>query len=127
MGPDTETPESADTESDGNKDQPDIQAPGQARIDQDKNIEPPAPQLDVYGEPETEEIEPHLVRRTWSGRTYNAITSALELHSILKKKSSALETNSVSEEPSVLIEQIGYRRALNNALVHGLTHASQLP
>ena len=38
-----------------------------------------------------------------------------------------MDIKSVLEEPPVLIEQIGYRRALNSALTGGLTHASQLP
>ena len=78
LGPDIETPESSDIDQDNDEIQPpDAEPPGQAETDQDTTTGSPAPQLDVYGQPDPEEIEqPHLVRRTRSGRSYNSVTGS---------------------------------------------------
>ena len=58
MGPDIETPESSDIDQDNDEIQPpDAEPPGQAETDQDTTTGSPAPQLDVYGQPDQEEIE----------------------------------------------------------------------
>ena len=79
LGPDIEMPESSDIDQDNNEIQPpDAESPGQTETDQDTTTGAPAPQLEVYGQPDQEEIEqPHLVRRTRSGRSYNSVTGIL--------------------------------------------------
>ena len=84
LDPDITAPESPEHDLDSLNHQPSVTpAPEPPQLDRVLSDNLPAPQLDMYGQPNTDEIEqPQLVRKTRSGRVYLGAISALQPHSI---------------------------------------------
>ena len=81
--------------------------------------------MDVYGNPVENKIDLTSVRRTRSGKPYNA--SALELCPILKNTTRTIDTTLVSYKPPFFVERLAHKRAIDFSVAHGLSQHCTLP